>query len=179
MRVRGLSTGPGAVAGRGVSLRKLVVPWLLGAVTALPAGVSAYSPQDIAMLSSSGQCPGCDLRDASLTGWQLAGAGLAGADLRGADLSDSILARADLSGADLRGARMQGASMYRIDLSGANLEGQQIPGARLGRANLEQANLSLASLPGIGPATSERVIAKLRRKMPRFALMVGREASAD
>jgi holliday junction DNA helicase RuvA len=32
----------------------------------------------------------------------------------------------------------------------------------------------LASLPGVGPATSERVIAKLRRKMPRFALMVGR-----
>ena len=34
----------------------------------------------------------------------------------------------------------------------------------------------LSALPGIGPATSERVIAKLRRKMPRFALMVEREA---
>jgi holliday junction DNA helicase RuvA len=32
----------------------------------------------------------------------------------------------------------------------------------------------LSALPGIGPATSERVIAKLRRKMPRFALMVGK-----
>ncbi|MCC9599934.1 Holliday junction DNA helicase RuvA [Stieleria sp. JC731] len=31
---------------------------------------------------------------------------------------------------------------------------------------------SLSALPGIGPATSERIIAKLRRKMPRFALMV-------
>ncbi|MEO1618454.1 MAG: Holliday junction branch migration protein RuvA [Planctomycetota bacterium] len=30
----------------------------------------------------------------------------------------------------------------------------------------------LSALPGIGPATSERIIAKLRRKMPRFALMV-------
>lgn len=30
----------------------------------------------------------------------------------------------------------------------------------------------LSTLPGIGPATSERIIAKLRRKMPRFALMV-------
>lgn len=38
---------------------------------------------------------------------------------------------------------------------------------------------SLSSLPGVGPATSERVIAKLRRKMPRFALMVGREAAGD
>ncbi|MEX0824686.1 MAG: Holliday junction branch migration protein RuvA [Pirellulaceae bacterium] len=34
---------------------------------------------------------------------------------------------------------------------------------------------ALSALPGIGPATSERIIAKLRRKMPRFALMVGRE----
>lgn len=33
----------------------------------------------------------------------------------------------------------------------------------------------LSALPGIGPATSERIIAKLRRKMPRFALMVDRE----
>lgn len=37
----------------------------------------------------------------------------------------------------------------------------------------------LASLPGIGPATAERVIAKLRRKMPRFALLVGRDATPD
>ena len=34
----------------------------------------------------------------------------------------------------------------------------------------------LSALPGIGPATSERVIAKLRRKMPRFALMVETDA---
>ena len=33
----------------------------------------------------------------------------------------------------------------------------------------------LSTLPGIGPATSERVIAKLRRKMPRFALIVQRD----
>lgn len=33
----------------------------------------------------------------------------------------------------------------------------------------------LSALPGIGPATSERIIAKLRRKMPRFALMVQRD----
>jgi holliday junction DNA helicase RuvA len=32
----------------------------------------------------------------------------------------------------------------------------------------------LSTLPGVGPATSERIIAKLRRKMPRFALMVDR-----
>ncbi len=32
----------------------------------------------------------------------------------------------------------------------------------------------LAALPGIGPATAERIIAKLRRKVPKFALLVGR-----
>lgn len=34
---------------------------------------------------------------------------------------------------------------------------------------------TLSTLPGIGPATSERIIAKLRRRMPKFALMVARE----
>lgn len=38
----------------------------------------------------------------------------------------------------------------------------------------EQDAKGLAGLPGVGPATAERIIAKLRRKMPRFALMVGR-----
>lgn len=41
----------------------------------------------------------------------------------------------------------------------------------------EQDAKGLSALPGIGPATSERVIAKLRRKMPRFALMVERDAA--
>ncbi|MEZ6090154.1 MAG: Holliday junction branch migration protein RuvA [Pirellulaceae bacterium] len=38
---------------------------------------------------------------------------------------------------------------------------------------------ALSSLPGVGPATAERIIAKLRRKMPRFALLVGRDATPD
>ena len=33
----------------------------------------------------------------------------------------------------------------------------------------------LSALPGIGPAMAERIIAKLRRKMSRFALLVGRD----
>jgi holliday junction DNA helicase RuvA len=33
----------------------------------------------------------------------------------------------------------------------------------------------LATLPGIGPATAERVIAKLRRRVPKFALLVARD----
>ena len=37
----------------------------------------------------------------------------------------------------------------------------------------EQDAKGLSTLPGIGPATAERIIAKLRRKMPKFALIVG------
>jgi Holliday junction DNA helicase RuvA len=36
----------------------------------------------------------------------------------------------------------------------------------------------LSALPGIGPATAERVIAKLRRRVPKFALLVSHEAPA-
>jgi Holliday junction DNA helicase RuvA len=38
----------------------------------------------------------------------------------------------------------------------------------------EQDAKGLATLPGIGPATAERIIAKLRRKVPKFALLVAR-----
>ncbi|HEY6563372.1 MAG TPA: Holliday junction DNA helicase RuvA, partial [Pirellulaceae bacterium] len=37
----------------------------------------------------------------------------------------------------------------------------------------------LSTLPGIGAATAERVIAKLRRKMPKFALLVTRTADPE
>ena len=47
----------------------------------------------------------------------------------------------------------------------------------------EQDAKSLSSLPGIGAAMSERIIAKLRRKVPKFALMVAgderREAEVE
>jgi holliday junction DNA helicase RuvA len=39
----------------------------------------------------------------------------------------------------------------------------------------EQDAKGLSALPGVGPATAERIIAKLRRKVPKFALLVGRE----
>jgi holliday junction DNA helicase RuvA len=39
----------------------------------------------------------------------------------------------------------------------------------------EQDAKTLSSLPGIGPAMAERIIAKLRRKVPKFALMASRE----
>lgn len=39
----------------------------------------------------------------------------------------------------------------------------------------EQDVKALASLPGVGPATAERIVAKLRRKVPKFALLVARQ----
>ena len=39
----------------------------------------------------------------------------------------------------------------------------------------EQDAKALAQLPGIGAATAERIIAKLRRKVPKFALLVSEE----
>ncbi len=41
----------------------------------------------------------------------------------------------------------------------------------------EQDTKGLSTLPGIGPATSERIIAKLRRKMPKFALIADSQHS--
>ena len=42
----------------------------------------------------------------------------------------------------------------------------------------EQDIKGLSALPGIGPATSERIVAKLRRKMPKFALLVTTDTAA-
>jgi Holliday junction DNA helicase RuvA len=41
----------------------------------------------------------------------------------------------------------------------------------------EQDAKGLATLPGIGPATADRIIAKLRRKMPKFALLVAHKTA--
>jgi Holliday junction DNA helicase RuvA len=38
---------------------------------------------------------------------------------------------------------------------------------------------TLSGLPGVGPATAERIIAKLRRKVPKFALMAAREEKRE
>ena len=39
----------------------------------------------------------------------------------------------------------------------------------------EQDATLLSALPGVGPAIAERIIAKLRRKVPKFALMVAQQ----
>jgi Holliday junction DNA helicase RuvA len=53
------------------------------------------------------------------------------------------------------------------------------PVGEIASAIEEQDTKSLSGLPGIGAATAERMIAKLRRRMPKFALLVAREAPAE
>lgn len=43
----------------------------------------------------------------------------------------------------------------------------------------EQDVKGLSSLPGVGPATGERIIAKLRRKMSKFALLVAQQQTYE
>ena len=43
----------------------------------------------------------------------------------------------------------------------------------------EQDHSGLSSLPGIGAAMAERIVAKLRRKVPKFALMVAVDAGTE
>lgn len=47
------------------------------------------------------------------------------------------------------------------------------------RAIEQQDVKSLSTLPGIGPATAERIVAKLRRKIAKFALLVSRATVGD
>jgi len=52
------------------------------------------------------------------------------------------------------------------------------PVREIAEAIEQQDSRALSALPGIGEATAERIIAKLRRKVPQFALMVARQAAA-
>ncbi len=53
------------------------------------------------------------------------------------------------------------------------------PVREVARAIEEQDTKALSGLPGVGPATAERIIAKLRRKVPKFALMAAREEPSE
>ncbi len=52
------------------------------------------------------------------------------------------------------------------------------PVRELARSIQDQDVKLLATFPGIGEATAERIVAKLRRKVGKFALIVGPEAAA-
>jgi len=53
------------------------------------------------------------------------------------------------------------------------------PVAEVAELISEQSAKGLSGLPGIGPATAERIIAKLRRKVPKFALLITEDIAGD
>ncbi len=53
------------------------------------------------------------------------------------------------------------------------------PVREVARAIEDQDTKVLSALPGVGPATAERIIAKLRRKVPKFALMAARDEPTE
>lgn len=57
------------------------------------------------------------------------------------------------------------------------LRSMVMPVRDLARTIQDQDTKMLATLPGIGEATAERIVAKLRRKVGKFALIVGQAAS--
>jgi len=90
------------------------------------------------LITTAGNCPGCNL----------AGADFSRADLVGAKLSGASLSGADLRGANLRRADLSGANLHQADLRGANLPGANLRNADLTDADLSGANLIKADLTG-------------------------------
>src|SRR5258708_1807390 len=68
---------------------------------------AAAQDRDAFLAKQTVNCPGCDLRGATLDRRDLSGANLSGAGLRGATFSRVVFRGANLSGADLSGASLK------------------------------------------------------------------------
>lgn len=109
----------------------------VGATSALqPEMAQAANPADIAQLTETGICKGCDLSGADLTGQHLIGA-----DLREADLTGATLAYANLEGADLTGALL-----VNTDLSNAFLTNALLDDAVISNVDLSDSTLIYTSM---------------------------------
>lgn len=124
------------------------IVWGLGS-GGLGAGAAiAANPEQVQRLLTTGQCPGCDLRQAGLVYADLRGADLRGADLRGANLGRAQLATANLDGADLRGTSLFGADLSMASLRQANLGGADLREAIVTQANFDGAITTHAEYRG-------------------------------
>lgn len=119
-------------------------------------GFSVFRSKDVVI---SGNCPGCNLENADLTGLVLdnrdfSGANFIDADLHDTSLKNCNLKRADLRGAHLINANLQDANLYMASLNdspnsasrgAANLSGAYMRGANLANAELTGATLDYVS----------------------------------
>jgi Holliday junction DNA helicase RuvA len=67
---------------------------------------------------------------------------------------------------------------YQVLIPDFTLRAMVRPVPDVAKAIEQQDVKNISTLPGIGPATSERIVAKLRRKMPKFALMAATESES-
>ena len=137
----------------GLSNIQLAVHFRPGGVDQNQRGDTDSYDIRLTQLLYSNECPGCDLRGASLQRKILNGANLAKADLNGARFDESELNAADLTGAYLFGANLsranlRGAQLINADLRKANLSRAVLQGAYLLLANLRKADLRGAQLTG-------------------------------
>ncbi len=136
---------------------------------------------NIAILSESKSCQGCDFIGAVLNRLDLSGANLeganlsrakmsltnlAGANLRNADLREVIFSGADLADADLRGANLTGASLVGAYLSGALMDGEMVtsnPYDQEGINNFSETVYVVDTVSSKVPTVSEEIVIENRR----------------
>ena len=124
-----------------------------------------------------------NLREANLSGANLANAflrqaDLASANLNRANLSNTVLGDSDLSGADLSGANLSRADLDRTLLTGANLSRTNLSEANLTSAELTGTNLSLANLTGATLSDADLSGASLSGALLRGSTLGGADFTA-
>ena len=87
---------------------------LLLVVCSIVGHTSSANPEHVAAFRATRQCPGCDLKNAQLGGFQAPKA-----NLINADLSDASFYGGSLRDADLTGAILDRTNFEMADLSGA------------------------------------------------------------
>jgi uncharacterized protein YjbI with pentapeptide repeats len=91
-----------------------VVTVVLAIVAGALVSTSSANPEHVATFRATKKCPGCDLKNAQLGGFQAPNA-----DLVNADLSDATFYGGSLKGADLTGAILDRTNFEMADLTGA------------------------------------------------------------
>ncbi|QDH73393.1 pentapeptide repeat-containing protein [Brevundimonas sp. M20] len=129
---------------------------------ALASPALAQNAGQIASVQRGGNCPGCNLFQAPLSGLERSGLNLTGARLRQADLSLSVMNRTRFTNADLRDVEAYGGVFSSSNFSGANLTnasfvGAYLDGSSFGGATLSGANFSGASLERATGLTQARL----------------------